>query len=246
MAATPAVEAPQKTDGRREVGERTRRRLLEATRELLAERGEDGIRLRDITEAAQVNVAAVNYHFGCLKALYTAAIRQAIETTIDESLDQLSQLGDAASLEEIAAAWIRPVVAARCGPSCDERRALMRITARVSNHPPEEMCEWMAASLASFHEELVAHLRQALPGVPDQELRFRVTCASGIIHVLKTDAVQAELEDKTPSELERLLVPVIAGALAAGTRVRAALPPGSRPLAPLPRATAAAEPSPYA
>jgi AcrR family transcriptional regulator len=218
MAATRAVETSPKADGRREVGERTRQRLLEATRELLAERGENGIRLRDITEAAQVNVAAVNYHFGCLKALYSAAIRQAIETTIDESLAQLYELGDTASLEEIAAAWVRPVIGARCGPSCDERRALMRITARVLNHTPEGMCEWMAASLASFHDELVVHLRQALPDVSDQELRFRVACASGIIHVLKTDAMQAELEDKDPRELERLIIPVIAGALGAGAR----------------------------
>src|ERR1700692_3272284 len=103
MATTPDIDARQKPDGRREVGERTRQRLLEATSELLAERGEDGIRLRDITEAAQVNVAAVNYHFGSLKALYVAATKEAIETVVNEAIDQLSELGDDATLEEIVA-----------------------------------------------------------------------------------------------------------------------------------------------
>src|SRR5579859_3589427 len=84
--APPQPPQPPQTDGRRELGERTRQRLLQATRELLAERGEDAIRLRDITDAAQVNVAAVNYHFGCLKALCTAAIKEAIETVQAETV----------------------------------------------------------------------------------------------------------------------------------------------------------------
>jgi AcrR family transcriptional regulator len=216
MASPRTVETPEKTDGRREGGERTRQRLLEATRELLAERGEDAIRLRDITDAAQVNVAAVNYHFGCLKALYTAAIKEAFETIISESLDQLAGLSDDATLDDIAAAWIRPVIAVRCGPTCGERRAFMRITARASSHPPEELCDWMAAAIARFHDELVTRLRQALPQVPESELRFRVTCAGGILQVLRTGGMQAELEEMSASELERFLVPVISGALGAG------------------------------
>jgi AcrR family transcriptional regulator len=218
MPSLPATESPQKADGRREVGERTRQRLLEATCELLAERSEDAIRLRDITDAAQVNVAAVNYHFGCLKALYTAATKEAIEAIIEESIEQLSGLRADATLEEIAAAWIRPVIAARSGPSCNQRRAFMRITARASSHPPEELCEWMAAAIARFHDELVNRLGHALPGVPEAELRFRVACAGGILHALRTDGMQAELEDKPALELEQLLVPVISGALGAGAR----------------------------
>ncbi|HWF73760.1 MAG TPA: TetR/AcrR family transcriptional regulator [Solirubrobacteraceae bacterium] len=214
MGSTRTVETPQKSDGRRDVGERTRQRLLEATRELLAERGEDAIRLRDITEAAQVNVAAVNYHFGCLKALYNAAIKEAFETIINESIDQLAELSDDATLEEIVTAWVGPAIAARLGPQC-EKRAFMRITARASSHPPEELCEWMAATLARFHDELVARLSQALPGVPESELRFRVACAGGILHVLRTDGMQAELEHVPPSEVQRLLIPVISGALGA-------------------------------
>src|ERR1700722_11829584 len=101
MVTAAVTDMPRKTDGRRETGERTRQRLLDATRELLAERGEDAIRLRDVTDAAQVNVAAVNYHFGCLKALYAAAIKQAFETIINESIDQLAELSDDATLEEI-------------------------------------------------------------------------------------------------------------------------------------------------
>jgi hypothetical protein len=91
----------------------------------------------------------------------------------------------------------------------------MRITARAASDPPEELCEWMTEAISRFHDELVAHLRRVLPGVSEQELRFRTTCAGGILQVLRTD-LPAELQDKSEVELERLLVPVISGALGAG------------------------------
>jgi AcrR family transcriptional regulator len=216
MAVTPTTDAPQKPDGRRELGERTRQRLLEATSELLAERGEDAIRLRDITDAAQVNVAAVNYHFGSLKALYIAATKEAIETIVNDAIDQLSELGDDATLEEISAAWTRSVIAARAGQSCGPRLAFMRITARAGSDPPEGLCEWITEVRCRYESELVSHLRHALPDVPEQELRFRTTCATAILNILSASSMQAELQDKTASELERLLVPVITGTLAAG------------------------------
>jgi AcrR family transcriptional regulator len=217
MTTAPTPDAAQKLDGRRELGERTRQRLLEATSELLAERGEDAIRLRDITDAAQANVAAVNYHFGSLKALYTAATKEAIETIINEAIEQLSQLGEDATLEEIVAAWTGSVIAARTGPSCGQRMAFMRITARAGSDPPEDLCEWMSGIRSRYQCELVRHLGHALPDLSDQELRFRTTCAMAILDVLSTNSLQDELQDKTAGELERLLVPVITGTLAAAS-----------------------------
>src|SRR5918996_2106558 len=94
-----------KTDARREAGERTRQRLLEAASGLLAERGEDAVRLRDITDAAQANVAAVNYHFGSKEALCREAVERTISQLLEDQIARLRELDDDASLEEIAAAW---------------------------------------------------------------------------------------------------------------------------------------------
>ena len=67
-----------KADQRRETGLRTRARLLDAALDLLAERGEEGVTLRELTDAAEANVAAVSYHFGSLKSLCEAAIEDAL------------------------------------------------------------------------------------------------------------------------------------------------------------------------
>jgi len=42
----------------------THERILDAAQKLFAEKGLDATSVRDITTAAECNVAAVNYHFG--------------------------------------------------------------------------------------------------------------------------------------------------------------------------------------
>ena len=53
-------------------------RLMDAALDLLAERGESAVTLRELTNAADANVAAVSYHFGSLKALCDAAVEHAL------------------------------------------------------------------------------------------------------------------------------------------------------------------------
>jgi AcrR family transcriptional regulator len=214
------------TDRRRETGEHTRERLLEATSGLLAERGEDALRLRDITTAAHANVAAVNYHFGSKDALCREAMERAIRRLLEQQIARLGELGEDASLEEIAAAWIRPVVGASCGEPCEERTYL-RIMARVAGHPPPELREWVASELSRADPAFLAPLRRALPDVPDDELRFRLECAAGVLYFLSSGNMRFDLERRSEDELARLLTPVIAGALA-GSSTTARL--AARPL----------------
>lgn len=55
----------------------TREKLIEAAGEVFAEKGLYGARIRDITDRAGTNVAAVNYHFHDKFELYTVVLRQA-------------------------------------------------------------------------------------------------------------------------------------------------------------------------
>ena len=58
---------------------RTRDRLLQVAAEMFADRGFKKVTIREISAAAQANVAAVNYHFGDKDALYRAVVQRAIE-----------------------------------------------------------------------------------------------------------------------------------------------------------------------
>ena len=53
-----------------------RRRLVAAAARIFAESGFAGARVRDIVEAADVNLAAVNYYFGGKEGLYVATLTE--------------------------------------------------------------------------------------------------------------------------------------------------------------------------
>jgi AcrR family transcriptional regulator len=212
-ASGPAAE--QQEDGRREGGSRTRRRLIETAQELLAERGEDAIRLRELTTAAQVNVAAVHYHFGSLRALFDVAATEAVEHIVGAQLAELAELGTDATLHDIAAAYFRPVVQALRGPG-DTSRPYLGVLVRLASRPPSELREWAITTIQRAHDSLHESLRPVLPDVPEAELRFRVKCVGGIIVELGGWALEPDLRGKTSQQVEELLVPIVAGALAGG------------------------------
>lgn len=195
-------------DQRREAGLRTRTRLMDAALDLLAERGEDGVSLRELTDAAQANVAAVSYHFGSLKSLCDAAIEYALERYLDAQQEAVSALAAEASLEALAAAFARPMMRALAvgGRDLD----VMRIVARSGIDPPQGW-DRFDASFDRVRADVLRVLQANVPGVRDRELIFRTRCAAGLLNWLVLAPVGAELRNKSEKQIERLLVPVLAG-----------------------------------
>jgi AcrR family transcriptional regulator len=66
-------------DSQQGCGAVTREKLIEAAGVVFAEKGLHGARVRDITDLAGTNVAAVNYHFHDKFELYTVVLLQAHE-----------------------------------------------------------------------------------------------------------------------------------------------------------------------
>lgn len=62
----------------------TRQRVLDTALELFSHSGYDKISVRDIAQAAGVNVAAISYHFGGKPGLYRAAMTEPMGTARDD------------------------------------------------------------------------------------------------------------------------------------------------------------------
>jgi AcrR family transcriptional regulator len=195
-------------DQRREAGLRTRTRLLDAALDLLAERGEDGVSLRELTAAAQANVAAVSYHFGSLQSLYDAAIEYALERYLAAQAEAVAALEPEASLEELAAAFARPMVGALAvgGRDLD----VIRIVARAGIDPPQGW-DRFDDSFARIRTGVLRVLEANVPGVETQELTFRTRCAAGLLNWLVLAPVGNELRHQPEKQIERRLVPILAG-----------------------------------
>ena len=88
----------------------TRQRILGAAEELFAERGFAAASLRQVTAAAKVNLAAVNYHFGSKDNLIEEVFRRRLDQLSDRRLERLAELAksDSTTLEGLLDAFITP------------------------------------------------------------------------------------------------------------------------------------------
>lgn len=125
------LEAPAKTPLRhRAAGVRTDRRLaiLLAAEKLFAQRGYNGVSLRQIAEEAGVPLALVGYYFGPKHDLFHA-IFEHWKPTIAERLAAVDRVRDQAGapdyLECVVAAFIGPVLKLRASPEGEWYALLM-------------------------------------------------------------------------------------------------------------------------
>jgi AcrR family transcriptional regulator len=155
----------------------TPERLIDAVEELLSQRDGLDISLREITAAADANLAAVNYHFGSKDALVTAVIERALGEHSHQQLLALRSV-DAipdASVEDVVRAWIGPSVI-----TADDGRAALipRIAARVLSNGYPELRELGVTTHAETYALVFRLLADRLPELSSEELTFRITLAA--------------------------------------------------------------------
>jgi len=200
-------------DGRRVAGAETRRRLLESARTLLAERGDADLTLREITDAARANVAAVSYHFGSKEDLRTEAVRGALRILAERVVTALEALPADASLVDVATTWCEPVVAAIARPDSEDG-VLARIASRVATNAVGGLRDDYEAIMAPAHAVVIERLRRVVAeDLSDDELRLRRECAIGLFLFIAGDHLPIDLAARGEAEARRLVVGAVAGIL---------------------------------
>ena len=106
----------------------TPERLKQAVEGLLLSKGEASTTLRDITEAAGANVAAVAYHFKSKDKLIALVFSEAIDEVTNLQSQRVLALPKDHTLRQLIEVWLHPLLSA-AGP--DDREAnLWRIIQR--------------------------------------------------------------------------------------------------------------------
>ena len=91
----------------------TKNKILDAAESLFAEKGFNGTSLREITSRAEVNLAAVNYHFGSKKELIKAVMSRymnELSPRLEASLQVINDSDAKPSLVEVFSAFIQPLL----------------------------------------------------------------------------------------------------------------------------------------
>lgn len=203
-----APEKPRQTTPRRAAtigyddASETRRRILVAAEKVFAEHGFDIATLRDITDTAGVNLAAVNYYFASKDALiqevldrrmmpYSRARLLALETC-------QKAVGDRApTVPEIAEALVRPMVKL----SRDLKgsgRSLIRLLLQVRARPTEDTLRIFIDRVDPTVHRFVEAFGAAAPHLSHEELYWRYNFSVGAVMQVLTDA------DPVTNRLNRL------------------------------------------
>jgi len=86
-------------------------RILIAAESLFAEHGYDGTTLRQITQRAEVNLAAVNYHHGDKESLYLEILRRRIQPINQTRLVWLDEAEKQAGDQPVPLALLMEILA---------------------------------------------------------------------------------------------------------------------------------------
>jgi AcrR family transcriptional regulator len=152
-------------------GRPAKERLLDAAERLFARRGYHGVSIRDITEAAKVDVALVNYHFGSKRVLLTSVFERRAEVLNRERLERLEAVrihaGGTLDLESIVNAFMEPLIqrSARGGRGW---KAYFALVAQVNNSP--ELSVLMTRHFDPVVHKFISVLQEALPGADPRDV----------------------------------------------------------------------------
>ncbi|HPI96888.1 MAG TPA: TetR/AcrR family transcriptional regulator, partial [Gammaproteobacteria bacterium] len=92
----------------------TKERILDTTEKIISEKGFSGISLRSLSNIAQTNLAAVNYHFGNKEKLIEEMLERRLNNLFElriKLLDELESGSDSpCNLRQILEAFIAPAL----------------------------------------------------------------------------------------------------------------------------------------
>ena len=201
----------------------TRKRLLDAAESLFGESGFERASVRDITAAADANIASAHYHFGSKEGLLTAVLERRISAINGERLHLLEALeaqGSEPTLRQVVEAYVGPPLRAATEPSLGP---FMRCMARVHSGSDDHFA---SALDQQWFRELVTRFRAAigrcLPGLDEEAIAWRLHLMTGTTaHLILRGSQQVRLADCQPMSLEDSgtlprLIEFLCGALSAG------------------------------
>lgn len=161
--------------------------LKTAAQRLFAERGVDGVTVREIADAAgQKNHAAVGYHFGSKEAL----IRQLVldgAALIDQRrnawLDRLEAEGGPAAVRDVVDALVRTTV--EVDPRATGEETYNRFVVMLGMTHRQFFLDVLGTRWNSGYQRCLEHLRRLLPDMPaetkNERLRFMGAYLGGVL-----------------------------------------------------------------
>ena len=157
----------------------TKDRILHAAEELFAAQGFATTSLRQVTSLADVNIAAVNYHFGSKDNLVNEVFRRRMDEMSAERLKALRQAVETAprDLDPILAAFVEPALA-----MAQDRHgggAFIRVIARAYAESNDSLRKFLSDQYGHVLRDFAKAIDACVPGLGKEELYRRLPVPAG-------------------------------------------------------------------
>ena len=167
-----------------------RRAIMDAAERLFAEEGYKRVGLRQLTAAAGVNVAAVNYYFGRKLGLLEAVFRRRAEPINAERKRRFAAYRATLAtappdVDAILTAFIEPTL--RAGHSSEGGRNYRLLMGRMSTNPDPAVRRVLFTTFEEVGREFADLLRHALPDLTDDDFHWRLACVIGSMQYVMAD-----------------------------------------------------------
>jgi AcrR family transcriptional regulator len=180
--------------------------LKAAAEQLLLAKGEAGLTLRDITEMAGANVAAVAYHFKSKDNLVALVFAEAIDEVTNLQAKRIEGLPGDHSLRQLIEVWLHPLLSAS-GPDDRESRLWLIIQRGAAEKSPGLIANMMRAA------ELLPLLARHLPHLSMDEIAFRHNAVLGGLSGLVSSPIGMAVANsaENPRAKELLIAWILGG-----------------------------------
>lgn len=165
----------------------TKERILGAAEQLFARLGFAGASLRQVTAAANVNLAAVNYHFGSKENLINEVFRRRLD---ELNAQRLQALEDAlkqpeSDLEQLLGAFIQPAL--DLSQDRGGGGAFVRVLARAYAEHNDALRKFLSDNYGHVMKRFHAAFAQRLPDLDKEELYWRLDIVAGALTYAMAD-----------------------------------------------------------
>ena len=164
----------------------TKTQILDTAERLFAELGFDATSLRALTAAAQVNLAAVNYHFGSKEGLICAVFERRLDpinieriAELEAAIAEAAAAGREPTLEAVLTAFFGPVLRMARDPGGAN---FMRLLGRMHADPDAHaLREQIYAQFRDLRDRFMPHIAARAPHLSAEELFWRVHFTIGVM-----------------------------------------------------------------
>lgn len=169
----------------------TKQKILDAAEHLFARQGYHATSLRAITAAADVNLAAVNYHFGSKDALLEAVIVRRLEPLneirqglLEGLLETALQEGRSPGCREVLKTFVAPTLHLRDQGA--ETEDFIALVGRTLAEPGGTAMAIFMRHMEPLMQRIFIALTESLPNLPPQEIFWRLHFTIGSLsHVMR-------------------------------------------------------------